>query len=113
MGFGAGVTTCRAVANAPDQPQTIQLSDFFGESTVAVATATFVCDLPATGDTVKGPETVVGPAADDPNAFVTCYTVRQSDRARLPATIEDAFGTQNVNVGAIQLLCVPSFVTPK
>ena len=108
MGQGAGLTTCRLILNgAPNQGQTVSLVDFgTGGDQVKVGAAVLLCDVPATGTRDAGP--AIGPAIGEPNS-VTCYSVSGADRARIGATMQDPFGTQPVQIGAIQLLCVPSF----
>jgi len=125
MGAGAGVTTCRLVANAPNQPQTIALVDPFvtnNDSTdpnfpgdiVKIKSAALVCELAATGKTVSGPPTG-SPILDTVANSIVCYSVTGANSAKADATIQDPFteaattaGTQHVAVGAIQFVCVPA-----
>jgi|ERR671937_2095270 hypothetical protein len=115
MGAGSGVTTCRLIINgAANQPQTVGVVDSFTPTTdlMKVGIATLVCDIPAVGSTVSGPATgtPVGVTANS----VTCYSVASADSGKVPVTLRDPFTeatpaqTQQVTLGAIQFLCVPS-----
>jgi len=121
MGTGTGATICRLILNgAPNQPQTVSVTDAFPGSNldaVKVGAAVLLCDLDvASGLTVSGPPT--GQPVTGSNS-VTCYSLTGADPVRIGATIKDPFteafpggtGTQAVQIGAIQLLCVPSLIS--
>jgi hypothetical protein len=121
MGAGTGATLCRFIlSGAPNQPQTVRVADFFlgsNQDEVKVGAAVLLCDLDvASGSTVFGPPT--GPPVTD-STSVTCYSLAGADPARFGATMKDPFteafpggtGTQAVQIGAIQLLCVPSVIS--
>ncbi len=120
MGAGTATSTCRVVlGGAPNQLQTIDLNDdFVSGDRVKVGAAVLLCDLAATGITTAGPLT--GNPITVTNATkVTCYSVSGADQAKIKATMRDPFteaplsstGTQPVQIGAIQLLCVASEIT--
>jgi hypothetical protein len=121
MGQGTGASVCRLIlSGAPNQPQTVRVGDFFlGSNTdeVKVGAAVLLCDLDVSnGFTVAGPRTGT---PISPSTSVTCYTLSGADPARIQATMKDPFtevfpggnGSQAVQIGAIQLLCVPSAIT--
>jgi hypothetical protein len=107
MGAGSGVSTCRTISQGVNPPHTISITDTLtvGDE-VRVGRATLVCDLPASGLTVAPAGATTTPVTD-PNAIV-CYTLVGADRTSVAASITDVFGTQDVAVGTIQLLCVPA-----
>jgi hypothetical protein len=107
MGAGSGVSTCRTISQGVNPPHTISITDTLtvGDE-VRVGRATLLCDLPASGLTVAPAGATTTPVTD-PNAIV-CYTLVGADRTSVAASITDVFGTQDVGVGTIQLLCVPA-----
>jgi len=118
MGAGIGNTVCRLVQNAVSQPQRLAISD---QSTVtpdqvSLGAAVLLCDLPAgavnltvdTFPTDPPPWTPTPPPG--PANIISCYALAGADPAKLTATFKDAFGTQTVRVGAIQLFCVPALL---
>src|SRR5262249_62361188 len=87
---------------------------------VKVGAAVLVCDLPATGSTLPPGPSTGSPISETVANSVTCYSVSGADPARIGATMKDPFtevypdqvaGTQAVQIGAIQLLCVPSLLS--
>jgi hypothetical protein len=122
MGAGSGATLCRLILNgAPNQPQTVKVGDTFlgsGVDQVKVGAAVLLCDLAVlNGSTVSGPPTG-NPVPESEATSTTCYSISGADAARIGATMTDPFtevnppGTQAVEIGAIQLLCVPSVIAP-
>ena len=111
MGTAGSTATCRMIQNGVNPPQTVEITDPLTSPSdvVRVGAAVLLCDLAATGSTLApGPSTV--PITTTPNA-VTCYQAGAAEQAKIPATINDGFGTQSVKLGGIQLLCVISTVT--
>jgi hypothetical protein len=123
MGAGAGVSTCRLIASgAANQPQSIAMVDPFTNTNdlpnisgdvVKINAAVLVCDLAATGVTVSGPQTG-SPIIETVANSITCYSVSGANSAKFNATIQDPFtevvstSPQQVVLGAIQFVCVPS-----
>jgi len=109
-GPGASITTCRAVPNGTNEPQTVQIVDPLtvnGGDVLKIATLVLVCDIPASGTTVAGPKTTQLTAIQ---TNITCYTVSGADPSKGNATVTDIFGTQAVKLSSIQLVCVPANV---
>lgn len=130
MGTGGNITTCRIITSgAHNQPQSIAVVDAFstnelpngpGGDVVKINVPVLVCGLTASGVTVSGPATGTPvPGALDPDS-ITCYAVSGGNPAKTNVSIQDPFTeaanslspTQNMVIGAIQLVCVPSVTTP-
>jgi hypothetical protein len=119
MGFGSGVSVCRLVFNAPNQPQSVSLTDNFSVNDVVnVGALALLCDLPVVeARTISGPSTV--PLDGTPTA-VACYLVGGAEPVRAPSTVTDPFTLvttnggepqpQNVTIGAVHLLCLPAII---
>jgi hypothetical protein len=118
MGAGSGVTTCRLVKGGTKPPQIVSVTDpFVSGDVMKVGALALLCDLAAAGSTVNAD--VVPPTGApilEPNA-VACY-LANGDSARILTTVTDPFteansptGSEQVVVGAIQLLCVPAATT--
>ena len=129
MGAGSGVTTCRFVASgASNQPQSIAIVDPFVTvnelpfpsppgDVVKINAAVLVCELVATGATVSGPATGT-PILETAATSTTCYAVTGANPSKFNVTVQDPFtevaspsGLQNMVLGGIQLVCVPSITT--
>ncbi len=95
--------SCRVILNAPNEPQTIKITDGFSDDVVKVGAAVLYCQ-PAIAVTVHGvPTTPVG----TPDS-ITCYNLGNADQAKETVSFTDPFGAQQVTTGGISVFCVPA-----
>lgn len=116
-----GVTTCRLILNgAPNQSQAVTVTDpYVSGDEMKVGAAVLVCDLAALAHTINNTPPTGSSVPTDQRNSATCYTVTGADQARFTETIvnpfanaPDATGTQDIQLGPIQLFCVPSNIAP-